>query len=47
MNDFCKKCLEGLYMSAKWEKQEGNTGTLTVEVPAEEVPNFYVGNFQY
>src|SRR5690606_7371917 len=24
-------------MSAKWEKQEGNTGTLTVEVPAEEV----------
>lgn len=24
-------------MSAKWEKQEGNTGVLTVEVPAEEV----------
>ncbi|TAA68170.1 trigger factor [Planococcus salinarum] len=24
-------------MSAKWEKQEGNTGTLTIEVPAEEV----------
>ncbi len=24
-------------MSVKWEKQEGNTGTLTVEVPAEEV----------
>ncbi|ANU25668.1 trigger factor [Planococcus versutus] len=24
-------------MSAKWEKQEGNTGILTVEVPAEEV----------
>ncbi|MGO1058923.1 trigger factor [Planococcus sp. FY231025] len=24
-------------MSAKWEKQEGNTGTLTVEVPAEQV----------
>lgn len=24
-------------MSAKWEKQEGNIGTLTVEVPAEEV----------
>jgi trigger factor len=24
-------------MSAKWEKQEGNTGTLTVEVPTEEV----------
>lgn len=24
-------------MSAKWEKQEGNTGTLTVEVSAEEV----------
>ncbi|MDM5334678.1 trigger factor [Ureibacillus composti] len=24
-------------MSAKWEKQEGNIGTLTIEVPAEEV----------
>ncbi|MGH2318286.1 trigger factor [Planococcus sp. SE5232] len=24
-------------MSAKWEKQEGNTGILTIEVPAEEV----------
>ncbi|MFJ7936414.1 trigger factor [Sporosarcina sp. NPDC096371] len=24
-------------MSVKWEKHEGNTGTLTVEVPAEEV----------
>ncbi|MCP1145459.1 trigger factor [Lysinibacillus endophyticus] len=24
-------------MSAKWEKQEGNVGTLTIEVPAEEV----------
>lgn len=24
-------------MSAKWEKQEGNTGLLTIEVPAEEV----------
>lgn len=24
-------------MSAKWEKQEGNSGTLTVEVPAEQV----------
>lgn len=24
-------------MSAKWEKQEGNTGVLTIEVPAEEV----------
>ncbi|WP_088007266.1 trigger factor [Indiicoccus explosivorum] len=24
-------------MSAKWEKQEGNTGVLTVEVPAEQV----------
>ena len=24
-------------MSAKWEKQEGNVGVLTVEVPAEEV----------
>src|SRR6476660_5392064 len=24
-------------MSAKWEKQEGNTGLLTVEVPAEKV----------
>lgn len=24
-------------MSAKWEKQEGNTGTLTVEVPEEQV----------
>ena len=23
-------------MSAKWEKQEGNVGVLTVEVPAEE-----------
>lgn len=26
-----------IIMSAKWEKQEGNTGVLTVEVPAEEV----------
>ena len=26
-----------LIMSVKWEKQEGNTGILTVEVPAEEV----------
>lgn len=26
-----------LYMSAKWEKQEGNIGTLTIEVPAVEV----------
>ncbi|RKI97827.1 trigger factor family protein, partial [Butyricicoccus sp. 1XD8-22] len=26
-------------MSAKWEKQEGNTGILTIEVPAEEVNN--------
>ncbi|MDN3449148.1 trigger factor [Planococcus sp. APC 3906] len=24
-------------MSAKWEKHEGNTGTLTIEVPAEQV----------
>lgn len=24
-------------MSAKWEKQEGNIGTLTIEVPAVEV----------
>lgn len=24
-------------MSVKWEKQEGNTGTLTIEVPAEQV----------
>nr|WP_106780172.1 trigger factor [Lysinibacillus timonensis] len=24
-------------MSAKWEKQEGNTGVLTIEVPADEV----------
>ena len=24
-------------MSVKWEKQEGNKGTLTVEVPAEVV----------
>ena len=24
-------------MSAKWEKQEGNQGTLTVEVPASEL----------
>lgn len=29
--------LEVLYMSAKWEKQEGNTGVLTVELPAEKV----------
>lgn len=26
-----------LIMSVKWEKHEGNTGTLTVEVPAQEV----------
>lgn len=37
VHDFVKNCLEGLYMSAKWEKQEGNVGVLTVEVPAEEV----------
>ncbi|CAM5217885.1 Trigger factor OS=Ureibacillus acetophenoni OX=614649 GN=tig PE=3 SV=1 [Ureibacillus acetophenoni] len=24
-------------MSAKWEKQEGNSGLLTIEVPVEEV----------
>ena len=24
-------------MSIKWEKEEGNTGTLTVEVPVEKV----------
>ena len=29
--------MEVEYMSAKWEKQEGNTGILTIEVPAEKV----------
>ena len=29
--------LEVIYMSVKWEKQEGNNGLLTIEVSAEEV----------
>jgi trigger factor len=28
--------MEGILMTAKWEKQEGNEGLLTVEVPAEK-----------
>ena len=31
--------LEVIYMSVKWEKQEGNQGLLTVTVPATEVDN--------
>lgn len=30
------RCWREFFMSAKWEKQEGNQGTLTVEVPASE-----------
>ena len=29
--------LEVIYMSVKWEKQEGNQGLLTIEVAAAEV----------
>ena len=36
-NIFANKIRRYLIMSVKWEKQEGNTGTLTVEVPAEKV----------
>ena len=31
--------LEVIYMSVKWEKQEGNQGVLTIDVPATEVDN--------
>lgn len=37
LSNNCKLILEVLYMSAKWEKQEGNTGILSIEVSAEEV----------
>lgn len=33
------RCWREFFMSAKWEKQEGNQGTLTVEVPASEFDN--------
>ena len=36
-NILAKMIRRYLIMSVKWEKQEGNKGTLTVEVPAEEV----------
>ena len=32
-----KLTLEVIYMSVKWEKQEGNQGVLTIDVPATEV----------
>lgn len=33
------RCWREFFMSAKWEKQEGNQGTLTVEVPSSEFDN--------